>query len=364
MTFRRFAGIRRPAAAGGAFLVVLAATCVAAPASALAAAAPVPPTITSSFTPTAVPLGLTSALSITITNPNASIALTGVSFSDTLPTGLVVDNPNGSSGSCGSSTGLVANPGSNSISLAGGTLAKGASCTVSADVTTNTAGTYTDLTGPASATQTAAKPYAIAGTGNGSSATLTVIGNPTITISSPKNKATFNYGQKVKAKFTCAEAPGGPGLSSCSGSDVNGNNVNSGGALPTKTAGQNSLTVTAISTDGAIITDTVNYKVRPDNKLTDVKATGTSGGTITVTGKAPGPGKIKAVVTVAGISGTFSTKTVKQGSKGKLKLKLSPSAAQATALQALTGTVKATVKLTYTPKGGKAGTITKKGVKV
>jgi hypothetical protein len=363
MTFRRCAGTRRPAAACGAFLAILVAVCVAAPASALAASAPVAPTITSSFTPSAIPIAGTSALSITITNPNASIALTGVSFSDTLPAGLIVDNPNGSSGSCGSSTGLVANPGSNSISLAGGTLGKGASCSVSADVTSNTAGSYTDLTGAVSASQTAAKPYAIAGTA-GSSATLTIIGNPTIKISAPKNNATFNYGQKVKAKFTCAEAPGGPGLSSCSGSDVNGNNVNSGGALPTKTAGQESLTVTAISTDGAIITDTVNYRVRPDNKLTNVKAAGTSGGAITVTGKAPGPGKIKTVVTVAGISGTFSAKTVKQGGKGKLKIKLNPSAAQASALHALTGNVTATVKVTYTPKGGKAATITKKGVKV
>ena len=85
-----------------------------APAAALAAS---PPTLTSSFTPTSITVGNTSALSFTITNPNSSGSLTGIAFTDALPAGLVVDNPNGTNGTCGSTSVLTAAPGSGTISL-------------------------------------------------------------------------------------------------------------------------------------------------------------------------------------------------------------------------------------------------------
>jgi uncharacterized repeat protein (TIGR01451 family) len=45
-----------------------------------------PPTITKSFSPSPVAVGGTSTLTFTINNPNTAAALTGVSFTDTLPT--------------------------------------------------------------------------------------------------------------------------------------------------------------------------------------------------------------------------------------------------------------------------------------
>jgi hypothetical protein len=349
----------------GMLLSVVVAAGFAAPASALAATAPSPATITSAFTPATISVGSTTALSFTITNPNLSATLSGVAFTDTLPAGVIVDNPNGESGSCSSTTtGVTANPGSSTISLSGGKLTAGASCTVSADVTATGPGTYTNATGSVSSTQTVTPPYNIASGGNGSIETLRVIGNPTITIAAPINHATFAYGQKVKARYTCTEAAGGPGLSTCQGSDANGDNINAGRPIDTKDAGEQSLTVTAISNDGAIVTDTVNYKVRPDNQLTGVKVTGHSDGKLTLSVTAPGPGKLTALATVAGIRGTFSSKTVKRGSKGKLTLTLSPGTTAATALKGLTGSVTATVTLTYTPKGGRPGKVTVKGVKL
>ena len=45
-----------------------------------------PPTITSAFTPNVIGVGGTATLAVTITNPNSS-ALSGVGFSETLPSG-------------------------------------------------------------------------------------------------------------------------------------------------------------------------------------------------------------------------------------------------------------------------------------
>ena len=56
--------------------------------------APAPPTLLSSFTPTSITAGGTSALAFTVTNPNASTALSGVGFTDTLPAGLTIATPN------------------------------------------------------------------------------------------------------------------------------------------------------------------------------------------------------------------------------------------------------------------------------
>jgi hypothetical protein len=104
-----------------------------------------PPTITKAFADSQIQLfGLNStALSFTLTNPNP-IALTGLAFTDTLPSGLIVSTPNGLTGSCGGM--ITATDGSNSISLSGATLAAGASCTFSVNVTGTAIGVQTNTT--------------------------------------------------------------------------------------------------------------------------------------------------------------------------------------------------------------------------
>jgi hypothetical protein len=89
--------------------------------------------------------GGTTTLNFSISNPNATVALAGVGFTDTLPSGLVITTPNGLAGSCGGGT-IAAKSGSNSISLTGATLAAGASCAFSVDVTGVTVGTQTNTT--------------------------------------------------------------------------------------------------------------------------------------------------------------------------------------------------------------------------
>jgi len=88
-----------------------------------------------------------TALGFTIDNPNKTTALTGIGFTDTLPDGLVISSPNGLSGSCGGGT-VAAAGGAAAVSLSGATLAGGASCVFSVNVTATSAGPKNNTTGP------------------------------------------------------------------------------------------------------------------------------------------------------------------------------------------------------------------------
>jgi hypothetical protein len=92
-----------------------------------------PATISKAFGLLAIPAGSSTSLTFTITNPNTVASLSGVAFSDTLPSGLLVATPNDLTGSCGGGT-ITAVAGTNSVSLAGASLAAGASCTFSVEV--------------------------------------------------------------------------------------------------------------------------------------------------------------------------------------------------------------------------------------
>src|SRR5258707_14004723 len=72
-------------------------------------------------------------MSFLISNPNGGTALSGISFTDTLPAGLTA--PNGTTAQCGGSLVIA---GTNNLSFTGGTLAAGAnsSITVSGASTT------------------------------------------------------------------------------------------------------------------------------------------------------------------------------------------------------------------------------------
>src|SRR5262249_11301695 len=113
--------------------------------------------------------GGTSVLTFTISNSNASTALTGVAFNDPFPAGLLVATPSGLTGSCGGGT-ITATAGSSSVSLSGATLAAATSCTFSVNVTSITVGVATNT--PSAVTSTNG------GTGNTASATITTTVGP------------------------------------------------------------------------------------------------------------------------------------------------------------------------------------------
>ena len=103
-----------------------------------------PPVIAKSFRTNTLISGNTTTLTFALSNPNRTEDLTGVQFTDSLPSGMVVATPNGQTAptcSTGSISGAVisATPGSSTISLGGASLTAGATCTFSVNVTGTTA---------------------------------------------------------------------------------------------------------------------------------------------------------------------------------------------------------------------------------
>ncbi len=95
-----------------------------------------------------IPVGGTSVLTLTLTNPNAA-ALTGLAFTDTLPVGVTLAVPNLLATTCG---GVVNATAPNLITLTGTTLAGNASCSITVNVTGNTAGVLTNTTSTVTST--------------------------------------------------------------------------------------------------------------------------------------------------------------------------------------------------------------------
>ena len=113
------------------------------------------PTIAKSFSPVAVPTNTTSTLAFAITNPN-TVALTGASFSDAFPGGLVANggavivSPAGCTGFLPASV----SAGAISFALTAGTLPASTTCTVSFAVRSSTAGPYVNTAGGVTTTET------------------------------------------------------------------------------------------------------------------------------------------------------------------------------------------------------------------
>jgi len=126
-----------------------------------------PPTLLEAYTPNTTILNQNVVLSFQFTNPNPTIALTGVSVVDVFPTGLVISTPAGVVNTCGGT--VTAAAGSNFITLIGASVAAGANCTLSLDIIATAAGIYVNNTGAPSSSN--------GGTGVSASAMLTVDGS-------------------------------------------------------------------------------------------------------------------------------------------------------------------------------------------
>ncbi len=125
------------------------------------------PTVAKSFNQSTIPVGGTSLLTITLTNPNATVAVTGAAFLDTYPAGLTNTASPGATNSCGGTLTTAAS--GSSLQLAGGTIPAGGNCSITVNVTSAAQGTYLNSTGTVTTTN--------AGNAGPATATLSVNGS-------------------------------------------------------------------------------------------------------------------------------------------------------------------------------------------
>ncbi|MEZ5485080.1 MAG: hypothetical protein R3F01_07980 [Lysobacteraceae bacterium] len=93
------------------------------------------------FAPDVIAANGVSTLTFSIDNSASSVALTGLAFSDNLPAGMTVATPANVSTTCTGGT-ITATAGSGTIQYSGGSVAAATTCTLSADVTAATPGSY------------------------------------------------------------------------------------------------------------------------------------------------------------------------------------------------------------------------------
>jgi fimbrial isopeptide formation D2 family protein/uncharacterized repeat protein (TIGR01451 family) len=103
----------------------------------------VTPQLDKSFSPTSVYVDGSSTLTFTVTNTSELAAKDGWSFTDQLPDGLTIAAQPNVGGTCDAM--ITAPAGGTSVAVAAGSLAAGeASCTITVDVTSAAAGTFTN----------------------------------------------------------------------------------------------------------------------------------------------------------------------------------------------------------------------------
>ncbi len=227
------------------------------------------PSIAKAFTASTIPLNGTTTLTFTISNSNASLALTGVAFTDTFPSGLAVTGTPSATNTCGGTFTATAN--ATSVSLSGGSIAASGSCTASVSVQGTTAGLKNNSVQVTSTN---------GGTGNTANASVTVLSAPTI--SKSFGAASIPVGGSTSLTFTLGNGNGANSLHNVAFSDTlpagltistpNGLTGSCGGGTIAATAGTG-----VVSLSGATLTNT--------GCTFAVNVTGTAAGTQTnVTG--------------------------------------------------------------------------------
>ncbi|HYW47242.1 MAG TPA: hypothetical protein VE959_30525 [Bryobacteraceae bacterium] len=148
-----------------------------------------PPAMVKAFGSASFAAGAATSLTFTITNPNTAFALTGVGFTDNLPSGLLVATPNAVTGACGGGT-ITAAPGGGAVSLSGGILAANGTCAFSVNVTGTSIGQKNNTTGNVTSTES--------GAGGTASASVTITPGPAahFTVAAPSSATigmSFNF---------------------------------------------------------------------------------------------------------------------------------------------------------------------------
>jgi hypothetical protein len=186
--------------------------------------------------------------------------------------------------------------------------------------------------------------------------TVAAPGPPTVTVTAPVSGATYAFGEVVAASYKCSDPAGGPGISSCVGT------VMTGTPIGTSTAGPRQFAVTATSRDGQTSTQTISYTVAPPSNRFRISHLKIHHGTVSFTAKLPGPGQLTATEKrgPAPIGGAHHH--VKKSGSVQVNVKLNGTGRKLLAHHS--GTIKATLSVTYKPTGGTPRTTKLKGIKL
>ena len=130
-----------------------------------------PPTVAKAFSPSLILPGGTSTVTITLSNPNAGLNLTGATLTDAFPAAVTTVNSTAATTCAGGTATQM----SDSVSLSGGTIPMNGSCTLTVDVTAAANGVYANVISPGNLTTANSGPNT-----NMASATLTVASPPAI----------------------------------------------------------------------------------------------------------------------------------------------------------------------------------------
>ena len=120
-----------------------------------------PPILAKTFSASEMAVDSSVTLTFTIANPNAATDLTGVGFTDPLPSGLIVANPDSLNRFCDPGTITLS---AHSIQLTGATVFANASCVFAVDVYAVESGVQVNVTDPVTSNE--------GGTGNSATATI------------------------------------------------------------------------------------------------------------------------------------------------------------------------------------------------
>lgn len=345
-----FARTRRAAVLAGGAAATLAALATFAAPSALAAGSV---TIKTSFENSPVSIGASDAIGFALTN-NTGASQT-VSFTDTLPAGVTLDDPIGTTntagtGSCSNLT-TTGNPGDGALAVAvtvPNETASGTVCTISFGVVAGMATNDTvikDSFSGVSATPATGAAQVTPATTPGS---LQVLASPALTFTAPTANQSFTLGQIFDANFGCAATDPQDTISSFFGTDDEGNQIESGAPIDTVDAGSHTLEVDCYSGGGGDVSQTIAYTVKA-NTLTAVKVAKT---TDFVSFKTAVPaGKIVAKLLYGTKKTVIGTATVNVASAKTASVTIKPSASGKKALAAVkTRTAKVTLQVSFTPK--------------
>ncbi len=218
-------------------------------------------TIKTSFENSPISLATSDAIGYAFTNTSG--ASQNVTFTDTLPAGVTLDNPIGTTLTNGSSSGCsvassTAAPGASSLTV---TItvpsATSTVCTLSYSIVAAAPSNDVAVSDAYSAVSTASATTV--GTTAGS---LTVLSSPSLSFTAPTNSQSFSLGQVSDAAFACSATDPKDSIDSFFGTDDEGNQIESGAPIDTVDPGSHTLEVDCYSAaGGGDVTQTINYTV-------------------------------------------------------------------------------------------------------